>query len=262
MTVPLYLVDAFAHAPHTGNPAAVVLLDAPAPEPWLREMGAELNQAATAFACPSAEGGWDLRWLTATAELALCGHGTQATAHVLHETGRDGGSIRFHTKAGELRAEVTDTGVTLDFPALPARTAELTGGLDEALAGSTPVSVHRTELDYLVELGTEEELRAAAPDLAALAALPVRGLILTAPGREADFVSRFFAPVSGIPEDSVTGSAHCALAPYWFDRLGRTELTGYQASARGGYVRVTVAGPGRIGLTGRARTVVEGTLRG
>ncbi|MQA10658.1 MAG: PhzF family phenazine biosynthesis isomerase [Pseudonocardiaceae bacterium] len=261
MSVPLYFVDAFAYAPYTGNPAAVVLLDRQAPDEWMRALGAELNQAATAFVAPRDDGTFDLRWMTATSELELCGHGTLAAAHILREKGA---AITFHTLAGELHARLSDGSVTLDFPALPPRTVPRPAELDRVLPADEPVAVYRTDLDYLVELGSEAQLRDARPDLDALAELAVRGLILTAAAtdgaKDHDFVSRFFAPARGIPEDSVTGSAHCALAPHWLPRFGAETITGYQASSRGGYVRVSQPSPDRVGLTGNAITLISGTL--
>lgn len=263
MRARFYLIDSFASAPYTGNPAAVVVLDHKAPDEWMRAVAAELDQSATAFVTPDGAGSYDLRWLTATRELELCGHGTLAAAHALREASAVSGAVSFRTRAGVLRAMMADDGITLDFPALPSQPCEPPPALTKVLGDATPLVVRRTELDYLIELISEADLRAATPDLDALAALPVRGLIISAAadaGTDADFVSRFFAPASGIPEDAVTGSAHCALAPYWFRWFGRDELVGYQASERGGYVRVARRGDDRIALTGKAITICEGTL--
>lgn len=263
MRIRFYLIDSFASEPYSGNPAAVVLLEHKASDEWMRAVAAELNQPATAFVAPDDAGAYDLRWLTATRELELCGHGTLAAAHALREASAVTGSVSFRTRAGVLRAMMADDGITLDFPALPSQPCEPPPALTKLLGDANPLVVRRTELDYLIELVSETDLRAATPDLDALAALPVRGLILSAAadaGTEADFVSRFFAPASGIAEDAVTGSAHCALAPYWFRWFGREELVGFQASDRGGYIRVARRGEDRVALTGKAITICEGTL--
>lgn len=258
-----YLIDSFAAAPYTGNPAAVVLLEREGDEAWMRAVAAEFDQSATAFVAPDGTGAYTLRWFTATRELELCGHGTLAAAHALRDSAAVSGSVSFHTKAGTLRAAVDDDAITLDFPALAAHPVEAPPALTDVLGDSTSLVVHRTDLDYLVELASEDHVRSARPDLDALAGLPVRGLIITAAADEAtdaDFVSRFFAPSAGIAEDAVTGSAHCALAPYWFRRFGRDELVAYQASTRGGYLRVARRGDDRIALTGTACIIAEGTL--
>lgn len=263
MRVRFYLIDSFASAPYSGNPAAVVVLEHKASEEWMRAVAAELNQPATAFVAPDDSGAYELRWLTATKELELCGHGTLAAAHALRESSAVTGSVSFRTRAGVLRAMMTEDGITLDFPALQSQPCEPPPALTKLLGAATPLVIRRTDLDYLIELISETEVRAATPDLDALATLPVRGLILSAAAdadSEADFVSRFFAPASGIPEDAVTGSAHCALAPYWFRWFGRDELVGFQASTRGGYVRVARRGTDRVALSGRAITICEGTL--
>jgi len=222
----------------------------------------EMNVSATAFVSPSEEGGWRLRWFTSTVELELCGHGTLASAHVLWESGRlsPGEPARFHTRSGLLTAERRDGAIEMDFPAPHAEPVEPPEGLAEAL-GVTPRFVGRSRYDYLVEAPSEVEVRAAAPDGARLRTLPVRGVILTAAssGHPYDFVSRFFAPGAGIDEDPVTGSAHCTLGPYWAARLGRTSFLAWQASARGGAVRVRVEGD-RVKLGGQAVTVLRGQL--
>lgn len=269
------IIDAFTDRPFAGNPAAVCLLDGDAwpDEGWMRRVAAEMNLSETAFAHPLPAGAgadWALRWFTPTVEANLCGHATLATAHALHGDGATDGTVRFGSRSGVLVAHAHQDGtITLDFPAAPAAEAPVPDGLADAL-GATPEAAYGTGAlgDLLVVLADEATVRALTPDVAALAGLAdrdgVRGFIVTAaasdPGRGYDFVSRFFAPAQGIPEDPVTGSAHTALAPYWSARLGRDALTGLQASARTGLVRTAVHGD-RVHLTGRAVTVLDGTLQ-
>jgi predicted PhzF superfamily epimerase YddE/YHI9 len=255
MAVPLFQVDAFADRPFGGNPAAVCLLDAPAPDGWMRDVAAEMNLSETAFAWREGDAR-RLRWFTPRVEVDLCGHATLATAHVLFARGETG--ARFLTRSGELVAARRGGWIELDFPALPVRETTPPAGLAAAL-GAAPVAVGESRFDCVVELESEEVVRGLRPDFAALAALDARGVIVTSRGAKYDFVSRCFFPGVGIDEDPVTGSAHCALAPYWAERLGRSEMTGYQASARGGVVRVRLA-PDRVFLSGRAVTVLEGRL--
>jgi PhzF family phenazine biosynthesis protein len=262
MAVPLLHVDAFASAPFRGNPAAVCLLPEARDAKWMQALAAELALPATAFVTWAGEAGHGLRWFTAQSELSLCGHGTLATAHALWETGRlaPQAAARFTTAAGRLTASRRDGWIEMDFPSEPASETTAPAALIAAL-GVTPRWVGRNRLDYIAVLDGESTLRALAPDLAALATLDTRGVIVTsaASSGQFDFVSRFFAPSFGLPEDAVTGSAHCCLGPLWAKRLGRTTLTGYQASARGGVVRVTLAGE-RVTLAGQAVTVSRGEL--
>ncbi len=255
-------VDAFADGPFTGNPAAVCILPAPREEGWMRNVAAEMNLSETAFLHPE-DDGWRLRWFTPEVEVALCGHATLATAHVLWEGGHlaPGEQARFHTLSGLLTATRAGEWIELDFPAKPLTDAPAPEGLAEAL-GVAPVHAGRSQFDVLVEAASEDEVRALAPDIGRLMQVEARGVIVTARAREGaeyDFVSRFFAPRVGVNEDPVTGSAHCALAPYWAAKLGRDELVGYQASRRGGTVRVRSAGD-RVYLGGRAVTVLRGEL--
>lgn len=251
-------VDAFTDRPFTGNPAAVCILDDPPAEWWMQDIAREMNLSETAFLLHH-EDGYDLRWFTPTTEVELCGHATLASAHVLWEGGhlRAEEEARFHTRSGELSAVRDGEWISMDFPAERCEPTSTPQGLDAAL-GAEPVSVHRNRFDLLVELPDEKTVRTLSPDLSRLSSIPVRGVIVTseavAPGF--DFVSRFFAPRAGVPEDPVTGSAHCALAPFWSERLGRTELTGYQVSSRGGTVRTRTAGD-RVILGGRAVTVMR-----
>lgn len=263
MPVPIFTVDAFTAQPFRGNPAAVCLLDGPADEPWMAQVAAEMNLSETAYAHRSG-GGYGLRWFTPAVEVALCGHATLATAHVLWESGRVARTeaIVFDTASGSLTATCSADGIELDFPLRRPVAATAPEALARAL-GAQPRWVGRADHDWLVELDAPATVAALQPDAAALAGLGGHGLIVTAAGGEAghDFTSRYFAPAIGLPEDPVTGSAHCALAPYWADRLGRSALVGYQASARGGEVRVRLDGQ-RVVLGGRAVIVLAGELTG
>ena len=261
MAIPIYQVDAFTEKPFAGNPAAVCLLSAARDEAWMQAVAREMNLSETAFLHPRGDD-FDLRWFTPAAEVDLCGHATLATAHVLWETGRlaPEATARFHTRSGLLTATREGGAITLDFPATPPAPAAAPPGLAEAL-GAPFGYVGTSRFDLLVELAAERTVRELRPDFARVRDLGVRGLIVTAAAETAgfDFVSRFFAPAVGIDEDPVTGSAHCCLGPYWRDRLGRDEMTAYQVSARGGVVRVRVAGE-RVRLGGRAVTVLRGEL--
>jgi PhzF family phenazine biosynthesis protein len=257
----LYQVDAFADRPFGGNPAAVCFLTAPREASWMQSVAREMNLSETAFLHPQ-DGGWSLRWFTPAIEVELCGHATLASAHVLWQSGRlaPGQTARFHTLSGVLTAEQQGDWIELDFPARTAPAAEAPAGLVD-LIGAAPVFVGKSRYDYLLELPSEAAVRSSAPDSRRLAALPVRGVIITAraAAEPYDIVSRFFAPGSGVDEDPVTGSAHCTLGPYWTPRLGKSELLAYQASARGGVLRVRVAGE-RVRLGGQAVTILAGRL--
>jgi PhzF family phenazine biosynthesis protein len=266
MSLDLYHVDAFTDRPFGGNPAAVCLLPEPREEEWMQLVAREMNLSETAFlhpAHPEDDGSWRLRWFTPAVEVELCGHATLASAHVLWEAGRlpPEEPARFHTLSGLLTAERRDGAIELDFPKRSAAEVEPPEGLAEALGVAAPRFVGRSRYDYLLEVSSEEEVRAAVPDHARLRTLPVRGIILTAAASRPpyDFVSRFFAPASGVDEDPVTGSAHCTLGAYWEARLGRSEFLAWQASARGGAVRVRVEGE-RVKLGGQAVTVLRGQL--
>ncbi|MFS4104273.1 PhzF family phenazine biosynthesis protein [Streptomyces sp. PD-S100-1] len=263
------IVDAFTDRPFAGNPAGVLLLDAFPEDDWLQNVALEVNHAETAFAHrlpESAEADWALRWFTPATEVAMCGHATLATAHVLHTTGTHTGPVRFATRSGVLIATPADDGsITLDFPTAPLTAVEVPDGVAEAL-GAEPLTAFDTGPsvgDLVVELADEKTVRGLTPDHKALAAYSTRGLIATAraedPALGYDFVSRCFFPNVGIDEDPVTGSAHTALAPYWSERLGRPDLTGLQASPRSGLVRTGLRGE-RTLLTGRAVTVIDGEL--
>lgn len=256
----LLQIDAFTAQPFKGNPAAVCLLDRERDAQWMVNVAAEMNLAETAFLLPREDGDWSLRWFTPTVEMDLCGHATLASAHALWEEKLLEGEARFHTKSGVLTANRDGDWIELDFPAVREQRADAPAELLDAL-GAKPVYVGRNKFDYIVELGSEGEVRSLQPDLALLRKLPGRGVIVTSrPSNGAyDFISRFFAPAAGVDEDPATGSAHCCLAPYWAERLGRNELTGYQASARGAMLRVRLAGD-RVKLLGHAVTVLRGDL--
>jgi len=261
MNLPLFQVDAFTDRPFAGNPAAVCLLDESGDPAWMQNVASEMNLSETAFLCKQADG-YDLRWFTPAVEVELCGHATLASAHILWEQGYlpVEAQARFHTKSGLLTAERQGNWIELNFPAKTLELAESTPTLEEAL-GVPPVFVGMSQFDCLVEVESESVVRELQPDLAKLMTIPMRGVIVTSqastPGY--DFISRFFGPRVGVPEDPVTGSAHCVLAPFWSERLGRTALVGYQASARGGVVRVRLDGE-RVCLGGQAVTVLRGTL--
>jgi len=263
MGIVITQVDAFTARPFAGNPAAVCVLAEAPPDQWMRDVAREMNLSETAFLVPQ-DGGYHLRWFTPAIEVDLCGHATLASAHVLWEEERLAGNAqaRFHTRSGLLLAERRGHWIEMDFPAKAEQAAEAPEGLAAAL-GLTPVYVGRNQFDYLVEVESAEALRAAKPDYSALRKLPVRGIIVTARADvpEFDFISRFFAPGAGVDEDPVTGSAHVCLAPYWSKRLGKTELNAYQASPRGGVVRVRANGD-RVILSGQAVTVMRGELVG
>jgi predicted PhzF superfamily epimerase YddE/YHI9 len=259
--VKFVVVDAFTERPFSGNPAAVVVLDGAAQEGWMRAVAAEMNLSETAFLHPEGAG-WRLRWFTPAVEIELCGHATLASAHVLWESGRlpVAETARFWTLSGELGARRRDGRVVLDFPARAVTPCEPLPGLPEAL-GASARSVSRWERDYLVELESGAVVRGLQPDMGALARLDCRAVMVTAAGDAPgiDLVSRFFGPRVGVPEDPVTGSAHCALAPFWAARLRRSELVAYQASPRGGTLHLTVRGS-RVDLAGHAVTVTRGEI--
>lgn len=262
-TIPLWQVDAFTDRPWAGNPAGVCVLEGPAPSTWMQSVAAEVNAAETAFVHPDpGHGGWALRWFTPTAEIDLCGHATLATAHVLLSTGRATGEMRFATNSGVLRVWGGDGHLEMDFPSLPAEEAPLPANVAEALGRPDLVWSGRARTLWLVELPDRDAVLAVRPDMAALAvAAGDMGVSITArdAGDDADFVSRYFVPGMGIPEDPVTGSAHCALAPHWAARLGGDRLRGRQLSPRGGVVDVSVAGD-RVVLGGQAVTVFAGAV--
>ena len=260
MGLRIVTVDAFTDTPFSGNPAGVCLLPEARDEVWMRNVAREMNLSETAF-LRADEGGFLLRWFTPAVEVDLCGHATLASAHALWEDGtvekdRD---IRFYTRSGLLTATLHGHLIELDFPATPPAPCDAPEGLFEGL-GIAPTAVHKSRFDYLVELGSEEEVRKLTPDHSALRKLGVRGVMVTARGTGLfDVVSRFFAPGAGIDEDPVTGSAHCCIGPYWAPKLGKSRLNCHQASARGGVLKVEMVGD-RVKLRGQAVTVLKSEL--
>jgi len=261
--VPCILIDAFSDRPFSGNPAAVCLLEAAADASWMQRVAAEMNLSETAFVHPR-DDGFGLRWFTPRVEIDLCGHATLASAHALWSEGLLDPDVvvPFHTKSGTLSCSRDGDWIALDFPAVPVAEIEPAPALLTALDVDA-VFVGRTKFDEFVVIDSEPTLRALQPDFEALKTLSARGVIVTAPSLDErfEFVSRFFAPAAGVDEDPVTGSAHCSLAPYWSQRLGKSAMTGFQASARGGVVRVRIAGD-RVILGGQAVTVLRGALSG
>lgn len=261
MSQTIIQVDAFTAAPFTGNPAAVCVLEQPRDERWMQQVAQEMNLSETAFLLPEADG-FRLRWFTPTVEVKLCGHGTLSSAHVLWETERLAADqqARFYTKSGLLTATRQGDWIELDLPAYAAEEAQAPAELAQAL-GATPRAVYRDPTHWLVELDSEQIVRELQPDFSLLKRVPLSGVIVTSRAATAgyDFVSRFFAPQIGIDEDPVTGAAHCSLGPFWQTRLGRDSFVAYQASARGGVVRVRVEGD-RVRLGGQAVTVMRGEL--
>lgn len=258
-TSPLFQVDAFTQQAFAGNPAAVCLLEQAADPAWMQAVAAEMNLSETAFV-HRVENGFNLRWFTPHVEVDLCGHATLASAHILWQQGwlAKTDTAHFHTKSGLLTAQHHAGLICLDFPATPAQAvtppAQLLAGLSIEQA-----KVYFNQVDYLVVIETEQQLRQLQPDFACLQTLPVRGIIVSASAQDYDFVSRFFAPAVGINEDPVTGSAHCTLAPYWAQQLGKTQLQAYQASARGGELQLQLQGE-RVLLSGHAVTVFHAEL--
>ena len=262
MALTITQVDAFTSEPFGGNPAAVCVLPAPADPVWMQRIAREMNLSETAFLVRRESGEFDLRWFTPAVEVDLCGHATLASAHVLWEQGNlppDAPAV-FHTRSGRLSAVLRGGWIEMDFPAEPDEPAPAPDGLAAAL-GAEPTYVGRNRFDYLVEVDTQTTLERLTPDMRRLRELETRGIIVTARAATEgfDFVSRFFAPNTGVDEDPVTGSAHCCLGPYWRRRLGRDTFTARQVSERGGLVKVAVCGE-RVTLSGQAVTVLRGEL--
>lgn len=262
MTQPIIQVDTFTSKPFAGNPAAVCIINEPCDDTWMQHVAQEMNLAETAFLLKQ-EDGYNLRWFTPAVEVDLCGHATLASAHVLWETGalQTDEQARFHTKSGLLTATKQGDWIELNFPATPAKEVDAPAHLLEAL--NVPATyIGKNQFDYLVEIDSEQVVRSLRPRISLLAEVPARGIIVTSradSGSKYDFVSRFFGPQVGVDEDPVTGSAHCTLTPYWSKKLGKLEMVGYQASARGGIVRVRLDGD-RVRLSGQAVTVLRGEL--
>ncbi len=266
MGQPIVQVDSFTNVPFAGNPAGVCILPEARDAAWMQNVAREMNLSETAFLVRQGDD-FQLRWFTPAAEVALCGHATLASAHVLWEEGHlaPGETARFHTLSGLLTAERRGDWIEMNFPAITSTLFDPPADLIRAL-GVTPNNVvqseHVPDIKYLVEVASEEIVRGLTPDLALLATLPVQGAVVTSRATsspEYDFVSRFFAPAVGVPEDPVTGSAHCLLTPYWAAKLGKDAMVAYQASPRGGVVRVQLDGD-RVRLSGQAVTVLRGEL--
>lgn len=262
MSLTIWQVDAFTDKPYQGNPAGVCILEKPADEKWMQAAAREMNLSETAFLLPEKDG-YNLRWFTPAVEVELCGHATLAAAHVLNNEGfpASGGAYSFQTLSGLLRAAVSPDGmIELDFPEEKADQAPAPRNLHE-IFGLTPLFTGKNRFDYLLEFESEAQIRNLNPDLSALAGIEARGFIVTSRSEspEVDFVSRFFAPGVGVPEDPVTGSAHCCLGPYWGAKLGQDRMTARQVSARGGELTVRLA-EGRVFIGGRAVTVMKGQL--
>ena len=254
------VIDAFTDQPFAGNPAAVCLLPEMPPEELMRQVAQEMNLSETAFVAPEGPD-YRIRWFTPAVEVELCGHATLASAHALWQSGVEAQELSFVCRAGRLGARREGALIVLDFPAKPASECSPPDGLLEAMGVKDAVHVARSHYDYLVVLESVDAVRALSPNFSRLAQVPARGVIVTAAdgGGEHDFVSRFFAPAAGVNEDPVTGSAHCCLAVYWSERLGKSRLRAYQASARGGEIRVEHRGD-RVDLAGGAVTVMQGEL--
>ncbi len=259
MPIPLFLIDAFADQAFSGNPAAVCVLSRATDAIWMQRVAAEMAQAETAFVVHHNHE-WNLRWFTPLHEVDLCGHATLAAAHALQQLGHAavGDELRFNTRSGILTAHLLPDSIELNFPRVSMTPMSPPEALIPAL-GVQPLAVFAADSDIIVEVNDAEIVRHITPDLEALRHCADRGVGITAAGADGiDVVSRFFAPAVGIPEDAATGSLHCALGPYWAKRLRREHLVCYQASARGGYMSVSMR-QDRVLLRGKARTVFVGT---
>jgi PhzF family phenazine biosynthesis protein len=256
MRIPIFQIDAFTNEVFRGNPAAVCPLTSWLPDATLQAIAAENNLAETAFFVRTSAG-YAIRWFTPVTEVDLCGHATLASAHVIFTASADPAEITFSCKSGVLRAARTAHGIAMDFPSRPPSPCDESPALAAAL-GTTPREL-LVSRDYLAVLDSENDVRALSPNMARLSALDAFAVIVTAPGRTHDFVSRFFAPKAGIPEDPVTGSAHCTLIPYWAARLGKPVLHAAQLSARGGELFCEHHGD-RVTIAGHAVTYLEGTI--
>lgn len=261
MPTPIIQVDAFTDQPFAGNPAAVALLSDARPDTFLQSLALEMNLSETAYPMRRDDGDWDLRWFTPAAEVDLCGHATLATAHVLFEQGLVDDQVTFHTRSGELVCSRDGDGIAMDFPSSPSEPSGPIAGLAEALGAA--VVDQGVSFDVVAQMESPEAVVALDPDMGLLAQLDTRAVVATAAGDvnggPADFCSRVFAPRVGIPEDPVTGSAHCILAPWWAERLGKQTFAAHQASPRGGRLQVELHGD-RVRLVGNAVTVMTAEL--
>lgn len=261
-------VDAFSNQAFGGNPAAVCVLSQSVGDDWMQKVAQEMNLSETAFLLRQ-DGGFNLRWFTPTVEVPLCGHATLASGHVLWSEGylETDTIATFYTKSGVLSAQKLDDWIWLDFPVNPSQEISPPTQLSEILGMADKYYkykfVGQNSLGYLVEVESEELVREIQPNLQLLKTLPIGNVIVTSrskPDSEYDFISRFFAPGLGIDEDPVTGAAHCCLAPFWRDVLGKDEFLAFQASRRGGVVKVRYSGGNRVFLGGQAVTVMRGEL--
>ena len=260
MATPLFWVDAFTDTPYRGNPAAICLLDAAIDEPAMQSLAFELGLAETAYVVPRPDGDYDLRWFTPTVEIPLCGHATLASAHTLFETGRAADAVTFHTQSGPLTCTRDGRRITMDFPTARPTPVDAPPGLLDALGISEAVAVLDNKQWFIVEVADPAVVEGLRPDLRRLETIVDGASVTARSDRDGiDIVSRVFGPGVGVDEDSVTGSVHCALTPYWCDRLGTTELVAYQASARGGTLHCRLAGD-RVFLAGPAVTVLRGEV--
>ena len=252
----IYQVDAFTDSPFKGNPAGVCLLDHTVPDEWMKNVASEMNLSETAFLYPE-DDGFRLRWFTPKVEVDLCGHATLASAHILWEKEilKPGEQAKFFTRSGLLTAKKDGDWIILDFPSLAPVEIPVPEAL-KLIIQTDILYLGKSRFDWLVEIADEDFLRNFIPDCSAITRLPVRGLILTSRSRKYDFVSRFFVPAVGVNEDPVTGSAHSVLTPYWAVKLGKNELFAYQASLRGGELKLWNRGD-RVGIGGQAVTVME-----
>jgi PhzF family phenazine biosynthesis protein len=257
----IFQVDAFTHEPFKGNPAAVVLLTAAKTDEWMQDFAREMNLSETAFLVKLQEK-YLLRWFTPKVEVDLCGHATLASAHVLFSEGlvEKDETILFESASGILKARYADGWVELDFPAFEVRPIKVTSQINDAL-GFELSEINESDVNLLVEMKSPDEVRDYLPDFEKLSALPYQGLIITSRMEGGiDFTSRYFAPQAGINEDPVTGSAHCTLAPYWSSKLGKNKFKAYQASKRGGVLKVRLEN-NRVFIQGQAVTIFDGELR-
>ena len=262
MKTKLFQIDSFTNVPFKGNPAAVCFPSDEVGDIWMQNVAAEMNLAETAFLRSRGDGGYDLRWFTPVCEVDLCGHATLASAHALWDAGMlaPHADARFYTKSGLLTARKKDDWIEMDFPVVANQPVDITGDFELAL-GVAPLDVRKHQFGFLAEFESERVIREMRPDLARLSQMPADAVIVTgvSASNDFDFVSRMFAPAIGIDEDPVTGSAHCVLGPYWKERLGKDEFTAFQASQRGGVVKVLVRGE-RVLLRGQAVIVLRGDL--
>jgi PhzF family phenazine biosynthesis protein len=257
MQARLFQLDAFASRPFTGNPAAVMLFDRFPEDTTMQALAAENNHAETAFLVPDG-GDFRIRWFTPTVEVPLCGHATLASAAVVLERLEPAREmVVFHSASGPLTVRRSELGYIMDFPVRRSEPTHTPDGLAQALGASIEETMW-DGFNFVARLATAKDVRSIAPDLAAIERMPCAGVIVTAPGDgEYDCVSRYFAPAKGIPEDPVTGGAHCALVPYWAERLGKSEIRAFQASARGGELRCRLKGD-RVELEGSCVFYLEG----